>query len=201
MATNEKNIESSFWWESLGTGVFITNDGNVIINPTIMGNNLLTGNNVYLSKNCKYLGNTWQQILIITQSKDIKQYLTNLGIKFMIDLDDHDMCVDGMMGFRVSKKENYVERGYQQSRSFITTVTFNHTQHEYIRNAIRKGMKLFQESALLLAKKNLEQRLENMRSMHNENEEDDYRYNGEIISLNAEIMRINDKLDFINGKL
>ena len=194
MTANDKNIESSFWWEKLGTGIFITNDGNVIVNPTIMGSNLLTGNNVYLSKNCKYLGNTWQQILIITQSKEIKQYLINLGIKFVIDLDDHDICADGMMGFRVGKKENYVEIGYCQNKSFITTVTFDQKQHEYVKNAIRKGMKLFQESTLLFTKKNLEQRLENMRSMHNENEEDDYRYN-------TEIMRINDKLDFINGKL
>lgn len=193
--------ELSFWWRSLGTGIFVTNNGNIIVNPNVEGSNLVTPNNVYLQSKCTLLGSTWQQVLIMLQNKTISQYLTNLGIKFILDLDDDGCCADGIMKFCV-KDECYVEDGFFQYDSFSVVVTFNKEQHEYIRNAIRQGMKIFQKSDLLFAKKHLEKRISDMRALRSEraDEEQDYRYDNEIIFFNSELVKINDKLDFINGK-
>lgn len=131
---------TEFGWSDLGTGLFVY-EGNILVNPELIGN-LIIGKIIVVDfYKTTYLGKTWREVLIFLQSPLIKKSLRTQGIEFFIDLDDQDMCADGIMSLHTNRGQ--VEYPHFIGSSISTSVAFSRIQHKYIEDSVKFGKYLF----------------------------------------------------------
>lgn len=194
------NIE--YFWTDLGTGLFLY-EGNILVNPKLIGNLVVGKTMVVDFFKATYLGKTWREVLIILQSANISEFLKSSNITFFMDLDDHGICADGIMGFET--KNGQVEFEHFVSDQVSTFVSFSCIEHNYIKYSISYGMHLFQENYLLDRKNILLKSIEECRKYFEKSSNIDIEdlggYYEQMNYASNELDTIEKKLKFIKNPI
>lgn len=197
MASNNKE----FFWKNLGSGLYLTSCGNLLVNPKFSGNMVITHRNVYDSKNVNLIGKTWKECLINISSSLISDKLRKANIKFYINLDDGDCCADGIMWFQTP--ECKVEDDQFIYDQVATFVCFNRSEHKYIEDARRFGKKLYRYEGLKAQRCELIEKISYQNKLIRENnfneEELDIKYLI-IDALEDKLKNVNSEINFIENK-